>query len=421
MRSFRLARLLLALLLTGCALSLPNQTMPVARIAYVTSEGGIATISASGGQPTIIASPPTTSDDGRAPRRYAWPAWAPDGQRLAFMAYDRDGAAGAVYVASADGQRRVTVYESADGYPIYLDWAPDSENLALVVGGNETRRLLLTPADGASQPRQLSVGRRVFSAWSPDSQSLLIHVDDVVFGDALSQIYLIPIAPDGVAERIDVDGNNFRAPAWSPAATYQAIAGDNGVGTSALFLRDPDGVLRRFEDTGSAPAMVWSPDGQHLAWLDGQAAPFLYQTLHVADLARPARRQVVDEPLFAFFWSPDSTRLAYLTLDSANRSLNWRVVPADGSSAARTVVTFQPTREFVHLLTAFDQFSQSVGVWSPDSQSLLFAGWLPGDDRDHKSSGIYNAPLDGSGPKRFADGRIGFFPAPRLAQLGGKQ
>jgi hypothetical protein len=36
--------------------------------------------------------------------------------------------------------------------------------------------------------------------------------------------------------------------------------------------------------------------------------------------------------------------------------------------------TFEPTESFLYLIQYFDQFAQSVALWSPDSRSLVYTG-----------------------------------------------
>ncbi len=98
--------------------------------------------------------------------------------------------------------------------------------------------------------------------------------------------------------------------------------------------------------------------------------------------------------MIAFFWSPDSQSLAYVspvrvreagTFDASyhpadlNRPvqqgefrLRWSVLNTDSGSS--TVLSlFAPTDPLLYLLTYFDQFAQSHRLWSPDSRYLVYA------------------------------------------------
>ena len=404
---------LVLFLLAACARPLGGGSgAPPARIAYVTPDNAIAVIDATGGTPTLLSDSarPVTATTGpnRLTRRYAWPTWSPDGRRVAFMALDDNGISGGVLVAGADGRNRVTIHEMPSAYPIYLSWSPDSASLALLVSGEETLRLLLADAGGRGDPRQLITGQPLFSSWAPDSHSLLVHTGSGSFGQSSAGLYLVSTEPNTRPERIDVYPGDVRAPAWAPDGRYGAFAGDNGIGTNAVFLRTVDGGLRRFADLGETAAIVWSPTGDRLAWSSAVGFPTYYDGLHLATADGRTRLRLTDEPLYAFFWSPDGTHIAYLALDESERVLQWRVIPAAGG-AARTVATFQPTREFVQFAIYFDQYVQSHTIWSPDSRTLLYAGWPAESSRDEPAT-LYTVPADGSSPARaLTPGRIGFF------------
>jgi Tol biopolymer transport system component len=101
----------------------------------------------------------------------AFPAWSPDGERIAF-ATDRDGN-GELYVMDADGahQRRLTNTPEDESSPA---WSPDGAKIAYVTGvidGNETIHVM--NADGSSR-KQLAEGN--WPSWSPDGERIVYTV-----------------------------------------------------------------------------------------------------------------------------------------------------------------------------------------------------------------------------------------------------
>jgi TolB protein len=405
---------LLMALLAGCAISLPGQPAPPPppRVAFVTTEYAVATISATGGQATIISPSLAPGAKDSVERRYAWPAWSPDGQRVAFMAIDDGGASGAILVAGADSTNRVTIHELPSNYPIYLSWSPDGTTVSMLTSGVDTLHLLLGDASGRGAAREVTTGQPLFSSWAPDSQSLLVHDGSALYTIAARPPQTGP-ATSIQREAVNVDPSAFRAPAWSPTGAFQVMAGDDGIGGDALYLRDRDGQVRLLAETNGLPAFVWSPTGDHLAWT-AALGPFLYDGLHVGTLDGNNPQRIVDEPVLAFFWSPDGAHIAYLTLTEDGSALDWCVVPVTGGSV-KTVASFAPSREFIQLVTFFDQYAQSVALWSPDSRSLIFTGWQLSDDLNSPPS-IYIVPADGSTPARaLTHGHIGFFAPPPVA------
>ena len=79
----------------------------------------------------------------------------------------------------------------------------------------------------------------------------------------------------------------------------------------------------------------------------------------------------------AFFWSPDSTKLAYVTMTDEQGTFRWNLLYADDGDT-RELLDFTPSDDQLTLLAFFDQFAYSHSPWSPDSKALVFAGTLPG-------------------------------------------
>lgn len=91
--------------------------------------------------------------------------------------------------------------------------------------------------------------------------------------------------------------------------------------------------------------------------------------------------------MLAFFWSPDSDQIAYVTttavspgsfsakMSSARQGtggLSWSVLDVE-SGAVRSYGSFVPTEQMLYVLTYFDQFAQSHRLWSPDSRHLVYS------------------------------------------------
>jgi TolB protein len=84
------------------------------------------------------------------------------------------------------------------------------------------------------------------------------------------------------------------------------------------------------------------------------------------------QRELSQDPVVAFYWSPDATRLAVVGFDSGARSLTWSVVSIDGKTK-RPLDSFVPSSDFGFQLPFFDQFAQSTNVWSADSKHLVYS------------------------------------------------
>ncbi len=117
-------------------------------------------------------------------REAEYPAWSPDGTRIAFMSME-PGAAGSnpeyeIYVVRANGTgvRRLTSAAGEDGWPA---WSPDGGTIAFssARSGRPSGdigplfEIWLMNADGSHQ-RRLSDVFGQFPAWSPDGEWVLI-------------------------------------------------------------------------------------------------------------------------------------------------------------------------------------------------------------------------------------------------------
>ena len=129
--------------------------------------------------------------------------------------------------------------------------------------------------------------------------------------------------------------------------------------------------------------------------------------------------------MIAFFWSPNSTKIAYVSptndgisintrvnslidFDRAlqqNPQLSWAVLDIE-SGITQRFTNFQPTPEMVYLFSFFDQFAQSHRIWSPDSNYVVF-GEITQEDKTVLS--ILDVNRAGAVPFLLAEGRVGIW------------
>ncbi len=111
-------------------------------------------------------SKPVTSTSERA----RWPAWSPDGKRIAYYV---EGSHGAIWVANLASAAQVKLFDSGLTRTL-LDWSPDGKEIAFVRGaGNELGIDALEVESGTMQRvlgSELGPGE---PRWSPDGKKLL--------------------------------------------------------------------------------------------------------------------------------------------------------------------------------------------------------------------------------------------------------
>jgi Tol biopolymer transport system component len=190
-----------------------------------------------------------------------WPAWSPDGTRLAFGSVRRDG----LWVADADGRglRRVTTSPTIDLQPA---WSPDGRRLAFArtVPGFGTE-IFVVGVDGRGLRRlTFNRGQDAEPDWAPNGKRLAWSFAAARAGVA-SGIHTM--SPDGSAKQFRGAG---LAPDWSPDGQRFAFSHDGDLWTSHV-----DGSDRRPLSVapGADARPEWSPDGRRLAFLSSQGSP----------------------------------------------------------------------------------------------------------------------------------------------------
>ncbi len=323
---------------------------------------------------------------GRAP--IAALIWSHDGQHLIFA--ESEGAHTRVTSARPDGQESRTLYE-ADRIreSFYLYGSPDDRHVAfLAPDAAGAMQLYLAETDRPSSTRSAVSGQPNYSSWSPDSQALLVHIGGAG-EEAFVGTYDLSAAQ---TQKIEMRPADFQAPAWSPTGEARWLYARQQGSRGQLVISDEKSSHTLTEFDGGI-TFGWSPDGRYVAYAINTPSSFLYEGLTVVSLVDSSSKVYLKGDVLAFFWSPDGKKLAYLTgalvepatvgraggqAAPARQSrrilqVTWHVIDL---SNGRTIDlnTFRPTEAFIYLIQYFDQFAQSVALWSPDSRSLVYAG-----------------------------------------------
>ena len=380
-------------------------------IAYVDLQGQVNTITPDGS--SIVKISP---EDGF----YTWPLWSPDASHIAFSGTSF-GTGGTrplgLYVYRLEDGQRNQIYTNEpgmgpilSGMPHYPFWAPDGSLLAFMASDPRGLTLFLTdPLDNI--PAEVVLHNApLYASWSGSSSHILVHGG--------FDHFLVDVLGGGEVHDLGIQGGGYRVPAWSPSADRIAFVSEERSDTSELYITDiafEDRIL--LEEIRHTVAFLWSPNGQSLAVAQSEfTAGLIYQGVSIFSLDGTRQHPEVqeEESVIAFYWSPDSTRLAYVTLADRLGILRWMVLNvADGSRWP--LIEFRPSRGQVTLLTFFDQFALTHGPWAPDSGSLVFSGTLAGGASSASSNlqGVPQIIVTGAGPvpysEAIADGLLGFW------------
>ena len=245
--------------------------------------------------------------------------------------------------------------------------------------------------------------------------------------------------PDG-EHRPLTQGSSDTAPRFSPDGTQVAFVRPDERGRKQLWVIPLDfGEARRVTGVeGGVGDIAWSPDGGRIAFVSdvkpeegaaSEAGPEVkvvrriryridaggwrgdaFRHVFVVDVESGAVRQVTsgEGEDAAPVWSPDGTRIAYVSDAIEGRDTSWLagvfVVPADGGEPER----------WAPEVSCFSQNPLSGAVaWSPDGERLAVVGT---DDRvlgDPRQSFLFVANRDGA--RKLTDGDYSpVLPAPEL-------
>ena len=351
----------------------------VNRIAVATSDGQIRSY-----QP-----------DGRGERRvsaesgyFTWPTWAPDGRSMVYsgVVENADGRpVTTLFLYESDTGESRALYESApgfagllaDGVVHYPLWSPDGGRLAFIAATQE-RGLTLFMDDpwNDEEPEYILDRGPLWMSWSLDSAKLAVHRGEDHF--------VVGAEDAGQVSRASFRSNAYRVPGWTPGLDeFNAVKGLGGP-AFGLYSAPASGVgsERLLTGVGANAAFLWAADGSGLAVADdvrpilyGNTVLFVYRQLRVLDSANFEVKAEVEENVVAYFWSPDSSRIAYVTLVGPSGGLRWSVLDV-ATGASSPLAEFLPSPDQLTMFQFFDQYAYSHRLWSPDSRYLLFAGTL---------------------------------------------
>lgn len=341
-------------------------------IAYANHDGQVFVVRPDGSNASRIS-----PDEGV----FTWPVWSPDGKRVSFSGASIDGDGRgplALYLYDLDDRRSRTVYTNdprlgpiLPGMPHYPLWSPDGARLAFMAGAPQGLTLFVTDTNPGSRPELVVQAAPLYASWSADSTRLVVHGGvDILLADVNGRVSV---------EAFGVQTDRLRVPAWWPAGDRIALVASAPEGDPAIYVTDVESDRRtHLETVPGSTAFLWSPDGEMLAASHTEPGSLVSDGISV--FSAKGRRLPVsvedeDEDIVAFFWSPDSAKLAYVSLADGPSTLRWMVLDVRHGNQW-PLADFEPSAAQATLLTFFDQFAYSHSPWSPSSDALVFAGTL---------------------------------------------
>ena len=394
------------------------------RIAFVALDGNVRTIDQAGAAQKDVTADASVSEDGSGVSYfYQFPAWSPDGRRLAFVGVRRTSQAvmdTGVWTAASEGKLPVRVFSGDGRMPRFLSWAPDSSRLVFVASAGDRGEQLETVPAGGGTVRTLDEGSAFAWRWKNGAVALAVHSVKDATGETVERVSILDPRGASAGQDLGLVPGGFEAPAWSAdgQGIFMAVSENEG---STLYLEDRGGTGGRpLAQLDGDATIDLSPDGTRLAWAapvkSGEAPS---RALYIIDLPGgrpPAAGSATpqsggspppltgDDFVAAFFWSPDGTKIAYFVMSSTpgdngpDHRMTLKILNVR-TGAVRTVASFHPNPYFDGLLQEFGQYAESERLWSPDSRYILYCAQEP--DSFDIMVAYADQPI---APRKIADG-----------------
>jgi Tol biopolymer transport system component len=306
----------------------------------------------------------------------------------------------ALYVARSDGKSPLQELYASDKASLgYLDWSPDSSQIAFLAqtGQNEATLNLVSTDANASKARPVASGLFASWQWRPDSKTLLTKVDGSNTDNTADLSVVDAQAGKTIASIAQNADLPFGAPAYSSDGNAMLLTVKSD-GKDYLALADAQGkVLRQLSAIKGDVRFSWSPVSAQVAYIvidTSMARNPLDPTpasgaLHLLDVNSGEDKVLSRMPVAGFFWSPDGQHIAAfsparasditkdfpgkdLTSDNPGSVLMLQTIEVN-TRAFRQLFYLEPTEDFARVLRQFDRFSRSINIWAPDSKHLVFA------------------------------------------------
>ncbi|NOX96834.1 MAG: hypothetical protein GXO98_01975 [Nitrospirae bacterium] len=281
---------------------------------------------------------------------YSFPAWSPDGKKIAYTDY-QDGKQNILVVeVGKDGRPKGTPVNITNSHSIdeHPSWSPDGKKLVFDSNRDGGKRELFVIDANGDNPKLLyrhqtknGLKESFHPSWSPDGEIIAFVAEN--------NIWVIGKEGKNSPVRITSFGYNDY-PSWSPDGTQIAFYSNNAIklikadgSENPKTLTGTGGLKSNFPGWSSFPA--WSPDGKKIAFVSNrkkmlESKEVKYYDLWIvnADGTGKAEYLTNDRHRESFpAWSPQGDKLAFQS-NRNNGFYIWGIsLPANYSVAKSNV------------------------------------------------------------------------------------
>ncbi len=390
------------------------------RIACIDSNGKLLTMDPYGGNINRL---------GYESLFYQFPAWSPNGKKLAVLANSREQSS--VYVMADHPDSILTsLFEGITDAAFYLYWRPDGQAVTFITTHPVSKMALRMSSVDGKETEELLQGIPCFWQWSQDSNGFLYHVGG---NDDNAELAYHALHDEENDIMLDEPGI-FQSPGISATGDFWAYSTLDMANKSQLVIDGNSIASRQTISHKGVLAMTWSPVLDELAFVSPQDnVRYWYGPLQILNALSGEQRVLTEEQVVAFFWSPNGRYITYITVKPSQDivgQLQEKTIYTNGSAPPRQQATrdekripfllsvvevatgikrelaeFHPVPVLINrFLPFFDQYAHSHQLWSPDSTEFVFP-ILETED----TSKIMVYPIDGSPAREIADGLMAFW------------
>jgi len=392
----RIVMVVVAMLVIGCqGLQMPQSPLlatferKTGHIVYVGVDSNIYTMNQAGQDIVMITGQSAIGRDTSDDITYFYPAWSPNGEKLAFVGYrlgDDRSVEAALYTAKYDGKEFAKVFSEPGKQPFYVYWLPDSSDISLLSGttGDDRFVMDIVSVDGSAS-QEIGRGIPFYWAWAPDGDALIAHKSSRPGAELGStSLSLVKVGDTVIDTSLNIRPSLFQSPVFSPDGKYFIAGIQNGAGEGKLVLVEESGDRRQvLVDIEGQAAFDWSPDGDMIAYMAG--SPTIYgavgelKLVDLTDIDNPVVSDTNASGVIAFFWNNSGDKLACFSIGKTGVSngvteefvLELSVLDVE-SGESMSLTSLRPTDAFMtQIVPHFDQYQRSSTIWSPNDRYLV--------------------------------------------------